>query len=60
MIGASEPTARTAPQSGDNAFPLTCLPVAFGVIAGIALAGTVVPVVVQTVVSAVMRTLTGA
>jgi hypothetical protein len=46
--------------SADVAFPLACLALAFGVIAGVAIAGIVVPVVVQTVVPAVMRAIAGA
>jgi hypothetical protein len=52
--------ARTAPQPADNAFPLTCLALAFGVIAGTVLAGIVIPVMVQVVVRAVVRAVIGA
>jgi hypothetical protein len=51
---------QTAAQSADSAFSLTCLAVAFGVIAGVAIAGIVVPIVVQTVVPAVVRAIAGA
>ena len=47
-------------QPSNAAFPFTCLAVAFGVIAGVAVAGILIPVMVQTVIPAVVRAMTGA
>ena len=52
--------ARAASQSADVAFPLTFLAMAFGVIAGIGITGIVIPTVMQVVVPAVVRIVTGA
>jgi hypothetical protein len=52
--------AQAAVQSVDFAFPLTCLALAFGLIAGVAIAGIIGPAIVQTVVPAVVRAVTGA
>jgi len=41
-------------------FPLACVATVFGLLAGVAIAGIVVPAVVQTVVPAVVRLVTGA
>jgi hypothetical protein len=41
-------------------FPLACLATLFGLLAGVAITGIVVPAVVQAVVPAVVRLVTGA
>jgi hypothetical protein len=41
-------------------FPLACVVTLFGFIAGVAIAGIVIPAVVQIVVPAVVRVVTGA
>jgi len=41
-------------------FPLACVAAVFGLLAGVAIAGIVVPAVVQAVVPAVVRLVTGA
>ena len=51
---------RVVSQSSDMAFPLTFLAMAFGVIAGVGIAGIVIPTVMQVVVPAVVRIVTGA
>jgi hypothetical protein len=51
---------RTVSQSPDSAFPLTFLALAFGVIAGVGIAGIVIPAVMQVVVPAIVRIVTGA
>lgn len=51
---------RAATQSPDAAFPLTFLALAFGVIAGVGIAGIVIPAVMQVVVPAIVRIVTGA
>lgn len=56
---AARPTTEVAAQPVDAAFPLACAALAFGVMAGVALAGIVIPIVTQTVVSAVARIVTG-
>lgn len=53
-------TARSLPPSSEFAFPLLFVATAFGFIAGVAIAGIVVPAVVQIVVPAVLRAVTGA
>jgi hypothetical protein len=52
--------AQAAVQSADSAFPLACLALAFGVVAGVAIAGIILPAIVQTVVPAVVRAVAGA
>ncbi len=52
--------AAHAVQPVGSAFPLACAALAFGVMAGVAVAGIVVPAVIQTVVPAVVRIITGA
>ena len=54
------PTVRAVVHCPENAFPLTFLALAFGLLAGVALAGVVIPAVVQTVVPIVVRIATGA
>jgi hypothetical protein len=54
------PAARSVPHTPGNAYPLTFLALAFGLVAGVALTGIVIPVVVHTVVPAVVRIVTGA
>jgi len=51
-----------APPSPSTAlvFPLACIATVFGVIAGVAIAGIVIPIAVQTVVPAVVHLVTGA
>jgi hypothetical protein len=51
---------RAATRSHDAAFPLTFLALAFGVVAGVGIAGIVIPVVMQVVVPAIVRIVTGA
>lgn len=53
------PATQVAAQPLDAAFPLACAALAFGVMAGVAVAGIVVPVATQTVIPAVMRILAG-
>jgi hypothetical protein len=52
--------ARVATQSAVPAFPLTFLALAFGVIAGIGIAGVVIPALMQVVVPAIVRIVAGA
>jgi len=51
-----------APPSPPTAlvFPLACIATIFGLLAGVAITGIVVPAVVQAVVPAVVRLVTGA
>jgi len=49
----TRPAARAEAQSSDNALPLTFLALAFGLAAGMALTGVVIPVVVHAVARAV-------
>jgi hypothetical protein len=60
IIYRTRPAGRAEMQRSEHAFPLTFLALAFGLIAGIALAGIVIPVVVQTVVPTLVRAVTGA
>ena len=53
------PAAPPAPPAA-LVFPLACVATVFGLLAGVAIAGIVVPAVVQTVVPAVLRLVTGA
>lgn len=53
-------TARVEPSCSESAFPLTFLALAFGMVAGVALAGIVIPVVVHSVLGVVLRAVTGA
>ena len=52
--------ARSHSSSMELVFPLACIVTVFGFIAGVALAGVVVPAVVQIAVPAVVRVVTGA
>jgi len=52
--------ARSLSPSTEFAFPLLFVATVFGFIAGVAIAGIVVPAVVQIVVPAVVRAVTGA
>ena len=54
-----KPAARVVAQSSDAALPLTFLALAFGVIAGVGIAGVVIPVIVEIVIPAVVRALAG-
>jgi len=54
------PALRAVVHTPESAFPLTFLALAFGLLAGVALAGVVVPVVVQAVAPIVIRIVTGA
>lgn len=54
------PAARAVPHTPGNAYPLTFLALAFGVVAGVGFAAIVIPVVVHTVVGVVLRAVTGA
>ncbi len=60
VIHRTRPAARAEVQSSENAFQLTFLALAFGLVAGVGLAGVIIPVVVHTVVPTVVRILTGA
>ena len=60
VTGRSRYAARVATQSTVPAFPLTFLALAFGVIAGIGIAGVVIPAVMQVVVPAIVRLVAGA
>jgi|HubBroStandDraft_6_1064221.scaffolds.fasta_scaffold421381_3 hypothetical protein len=53
------PAAPPSPPAG-LVFPLACIATVFGLLTGITMAGIVVPSVVQTVVPAVIRLVTGA
>ena len=52
--------ARAGTPLPDSAFPLTFLALAFGVLAGVGIAGIVVPAVMQVVVPAIVRIVSGA
>jgi hypothetical protein len=52
--------ARVATQSAVPAFPLTFLALALGVIAGVGIAGVVIPAVMQVVVPVIVRIVAGA
>jgi hypothetical protein len=60
VIQRSRYDARVATQSADVAFPLTFLALAFGVIAGVGIAGVVIPAVLQVMIPAIVRIVTGA
>jgi len=60
VIQRSRYAAQVATHSANAAFPLTFLALAFGMIAGIAMAGVVIPAVMQVVVPAIERLVTGA
>ena len=51
---------RVATQQAVPAYPLTFLALAFGIIAGVGIAGVLIPAVLQVVVPAVVRIVTGA
>jgi hypothetical protein len=51
---------RASPPAPEFSFPLVCAAVIFGLILGIAVTGVVLPAIVQTVVPAVLRAVTGA
>ena len=52
--------ARSLSPSMEFVFPLACMVTVFGFIAGVAIAGVVIPAVVQIAVPAVVRVVTGA
>ena len=49
-IHRARPAARAVEHCPENAFPLTFLALAFGLVSGVALVGIVLPAVVHTVV----------
>jgi hypothetical protein len=51
---------RASPPAPEYSISLVCAAVVFGLILGIALTGVVLPTIVQTVVPAILRTVTGA
>ena len=51
---------RVATQQAVPAYPLTFMALAFGIIAGVSIAGVVLPAVLQVVVPAIVRIVTGA
>jgi len=51
--------SRVATQSTDAAFPMAFLALAFGVIAGVAVAGIVAPAMMRMVIPAVLRIISG-
>lgn len=51
--------ARAVTRLPDVAFPLTFLAAAFGIVAGVGLAGVVIPAVMQVVVPVIVRVLAG-
>ena len=59
-IERSRYATRVAAQSVVPAFPLTFVALAFGVIAGVGIAGIVIPAVLQVVVPAIVRIVSGA
>ncbi len=60
IAGRSRYAARVATRSAVPAFPLTFLALAFGVIAGVGIAGVVIPALMQVVVPAIVRIVAGA
>jgi hypothetical protein len=60
VTGRNRYAARVVTQSAVPAFPLTFLALAFGVIAGVGIAGVVIPAVMQVVVPAIVRIVAGA
>lgn len=60
MLRTISPPARALSPSMEVVFPLACVVTLFGFIAGVAIAGIVIPAVVQIVVPAVVRVVTGA
>ena len=53
-------TARVEPSCSESAYPITFLALAFGIVAGVGLAGVVIPVVIHNVLGVVLRAVTGA
>jgi hypothetical protein len=51
---------RVAAQSADAGFPMAFMALTFGVIAGVGIAGVVIPAVMKVVVPAIVRIVTGA
>ena len=59
VIERNRYAVRVATPSADAAFPLTFLALAFGVIAGIGIAGVLIPAAVRVVIPAVVRIVIG-
>ena len=60
IMHRTRPAPRAEVQCSENAFKLTFLALGFGLVAGVGIAGVIIPVVVHTVVPAVIRILAGA